>query len=109
MAGARREAVVMKAPEIPLKDICDVSPHPDGIPLKDRLAPGQIIVYHTHGFRQYMGTAKYHLTVECPHLVHWKPDSTRVGRMSKIIMRDAVTPIDIHQLSRCGTCWKEKP
>lgn len=99
----------VKKPVIPLVRIDDVMPDVDGKPVSERIKPGQIIVYHTHGFRQYMGTAKYHVTPECRHLVHWKPESTRVGRLAKVIMRDTVKPSDIHQRARCGTCWKGKP
>ena len=96
----------MKKPEIPLIRIDDLMHGPESKTVDDRIKPGQIVVYYTHGFRQYMGTAKFHVTPDCPHLVTWKPYSTRVGRLAKVLLRDNWNPEDIYDRIRCKTCWK---
>lgn len=78
----------MKDPEIPVAGFQDA-----GSTIPEVLPEGMLILYHTHGERQYLGTAKFHVRPDCPHLRHWRPSMTfgptRKGeRMSKTIMRE---------------------
>ncbi len=59
-------------------------------------------VYHTHGHRQHMGTCKTHKSLDCPHLVNWKP-----GRnLGKTIMREWEKNYEaIPKSWRCKTCF----
>jgi len=72
------------------------APHPDGwIPL-----------YHTHGLRQYMGTAKFHYDPNCRHLLAWKP----FHQLAKVLIREWFVSLDTIPVQfRCRSCWpKEK-
>ena len=62
-----------------------------------------IAVYHTHGLRQYLGSAKYHIKPDCPVLVKWKPGAG----LAKTIMREWFPSYSyIYNESRCKICWK---
>jgi len=82
-----------------------------GIPIQDtgNYQDGYIPIFHTHGFRNYMGTAKYHLDPDCRHLVHWQPG--RRGphklKLGKTIIREWEADLgSVPESFRCKTCWK---
>lgn len=63
-------------------------------------------VYHTHGYRQYVGTCKVHADVDCRHLRAWKP----APQLAKTIMREWEESLDAVPASwRCKTCWPNAP
>jgi len=63
-------------------------------------------VYHTHGYRQYVGTCKVHADVDCRHLRAWKP----APQLAKTIMREWEESLDAVPVSwRCKTCWPNAP
>lgn len=74
--------------------------------LRDGLVP----VYHTHGLRQYLGTCKYHIRLDCPVLVHWRPGKLLgVGQLGKTVMREWVASYgEIAPYAQCRRCWDAK-
>jgi hypothetical protein len=63
---------------------------------------GQVPVYHTHGLRQYLGTAKLHARLTCPHLTSWKPGK-HLGRTFMCEWEDSYTSVP--SSLRCKTCF----
>lgn len=93
----------IKEPEIPLVAIEDLGDIVEPCP-KDL-----VMVYHTHGLRNYMGTAKLHCTPECQHLRHWKPERRCKGlRLSKTILREQLSTSLVDARNKCGSCWPKK-
>jgi hypothetical protein len=67
-----------------------------------KLTENDVPVYHTHGLRQYMGDAKYHKRLDCPHLTNWKPGKG----LGKTIMREWESQYeDVPPRMRCRTCF----
>jgi hypothetical protein len=66
---------------------------------------GNTVVYHTQGFRQYMGTCKFHFKLDCPHLLKWRPGTVGGGRaqLEKIIIKNHYP--HVIESFRCKTCW----
>ena len=77
-----------------------------GSRIKFPLPEGYVLVYHTHGLRQYIGTCKLHLSIDCRHLVHWRPEKHGSESLGKVVMREAVHPKNISERARCKTCWR---
>lgn len=77
-----------------------------GIKVQDTGAtrvPGQVPVYHTHGVRQYYGTAKFHKRPDCTVLVRWKPGK----HLGKTIMREWYDSYNqISENDRCRRCFR---
>lgn len=78
--------------------------------------PDDVVVYHTHGLRQYMGTCKLHATPECPHLRHWSPGGTGPGgtgpggkwlKLAKVVMMNNYRAGQVRDSEKCKTCWKK--
>jgi len=73
--------------------------------------PTDWVIYHTHGWRQYMGTCKEHARLDCPHLVNWKPGrhpmsrAERVVYLHKTVMRETTDPTWNFPNLQCRTCW----
>lgn len=88
-------------PILPVLEVQDA-----GANIPDTLGPGEFYIYHTHGFRQFMGTAKLHRDMNCQHLVHWMPERRANGRLAKVIMREVGKEDQYHLRQRCRTCWK---
>lgn len=66
-------------------------------------------VYHTHGFRNYIGKNKMHARPDCPHLLRWQPEGAKRGSkyaLEKILMKDCY-PKDLIW-NGCKTCWEKK-
>lgn len=77
-----------------------------GVPIQDtgprRTERLRVPVYHTHGYRQYMGTCRIHTRADCRHLLHWKPGR----RLGRVIMREWEESLDAVPVTwRCKTCW----
>lgn len=81
-----------------------------GSPIPETVPQDSVVVYHTHGYRQMIGTCKFHFKIDCPHLRHWKPGSVLGGRaqLAKVLMRELVKKSHLTQYNRCGTCAKVK-
>jgi len=54
-----------------------------------------------------MGTCKIHMRADCPHLVHWKPETHRGKRLGKTIMRAWEDSYEaVYPRFRCKTCFR---
>ena len=69
-------------------------------PLEEK--KNHLFVYHVHGFRQYMGTIKWHYSPNCSVLETWKPGKN----LGKTIMRDYRTYREFLD-SACGVCKRK--
>lgn len=83
---------------------------------ENEVPDGDIIVYHIHGERQYLGTCKFHLRVDCPHLVNWRPRQRprnwetdkqfEQQEKEKAVIKNHYQPDSIGENQKCKTCWK---
>ncbi len=70
--------------------------------LTQNVQPDDVIVYHTHGFRNYVGTNKLHIDPNCTHLLNWRPHHLD----GKTIMKNNYSKNIASGSIMCKTCSK---